>query len=272
MSTDLSAIETLLALYEGYEGLLLTIALCMIRLHAAMSVLPATGETALQGMVRAGLSIVLASYVAFGLPVTDVLSMSAIQVFGLAMKELLIGLMIGYAASTVFWAAECVGALIDTQTGYNSVQISNPLTGEQNTPVSAMLSQFMIVMFYMLGGILVFIGVMIESYKVWPALASLPSASGAAEVFMVQQTDQLMTAIVKFSAPVLLILVLIDLGLGLMTRAADKLEPSSLGQPIKAAVTMLLLSLLIGVFIEQVRRYLLPTELLHRMQQVLPGS
>jgi uncharacterized membrane protein (DUF106 family) len=34
-------------------------------------------------------------------------------------------------------------------------------------------------------------------------------------------------------------------------------------------VTMLMLALLVGLFIEQVRRYLIPTGLLERLQQML---
>ena len=95
--------------------------------------------------------------------------------------------------------------------------------------------------------------------------------AGSAEVFVVQQADTLMTATLKFAAPVLLILVLIDLAVGLITRVADKLEPSSIGQPVKAAVGMVIVALMISVFAAQVRQLLLPTDLMQRMHQMLPG-
>ena len=84
--------------------------------------------------------------------------------------------------------------------------------------------------------------------------------------FIVQQTDSLMTSTIKFAAPMMLVLVLIDLGFGLITRAADKLEPTNLSQPVKGAVTMLMLALLIGVLVSQVRHLLLPTGLLQQLQ------
>ena len=61
-----------------------------------------------------------------------------------ALKEVALGLLIGFAASTVFWTAESVGALIDAQTGFNNVQMTNPLSGEQSTPISHLLSQLVI--------------------------------------------------------------------------------------------------------------------------------
>ncbi len=251
------------------QGLL--VALCSIRLYAAFQVLPATGEQFMQGLVRAGVVVILAAYIAFGLPPDSALKLGALQWLALAAKETFIGVLIAFAASTVFWIAESVGALIDTQTGYNNVQLSNPMSGTESTPVSGMLLQLTIAVFYILGGMVLFVGVMFESFKVWPLLSPLPSVGGAAEVFLIHQADSLMTGVVKFAAPVLLILVLIDLGFGLISRTADKLEPNSLSQPVKGAVAVLVLALLVGVFLEQVRRHLLPGDMLQRLQQMLPG-
>jgi type III secretion protein T len=110
---------------------------------------------------------------------------------------------------------------------------------------------------------------MFDSFKIWPILAPLPSMNGTSDVFVIKTTDALMTGVVKFAAPVLIVLILIDLGFGLVARTAEKLEPMSLSQPIKGAVTMLMLALLVGLFIEQVRRYLIPTGVLERLQQML---
>jgi type III secretion protein T len=263
---DLGAV---MALGHAFEDVGLMVALCSIRIYAALYVLPATGEQFLQGLVRAGLVVMLGGYVAFGLPIEQVNHLSALQWLGLAAKETMIGLLLGFAGSTVFWTAECVGALIDTQTGYNNVQLSNPLSGAESTPVSGMLLQMVLAVFYVLGGMLLFLDALFASFKAWPLMAALPSLAGVSEVFLIQQTDAMMTGVVKFAAPVLLILLLIDLGFGLVTRAADKLEPSSLAQPVKGAVAMLLLSLLVGIFLEQVRRFLLPSDLLMRLQSLM---
>lgn len=71
------------------------------------------------------------------------------------------------------------------------------------------------------------------------------------ESFVIQQTDGMMTAIVKLAAPLMLVLVLVDLAIGFVARAADKLEPSNLSQPIRGVLALLLLALLTSVFIAQ---------------------
>jgi type III secretion protein T len=262
--------EQMLALADSLSVVLQTIALCSIRLFAAFNVLPATGSQFLQGITRTGLVIILGGYIAFGAPGEEIAQLTATQWMVLAAKETLIGLVLGFAASTVFWTAECVGAMIDTQVGYNNVQLTNPLSGQQSTPVSNLLLQLVIMVFYTLGGMLVFAGALFESYQVWPMMSPMPSLAGMSDLFFLRQIDTMMVAVVKFAAPVLLVLLLIDIGFGLITRSADKLEPTSLSQPVKGAVTMLLLALLVGVFITQVRHFLLPTDLIVRLQALLP--
>jgi len=250
---------------EPIQDLLLATALASLRLLAAFSLLPPMGQQFMQGYIRGGVVVIVAVYVAFGLPADVTTHLSALEWAGFAGKETMIGLMMGYAASSVFWVAESVGALIDAQAGFNSVQMSNPMSGEQSTPVSNLLLQTMVAVFFQLGGMLVFIGVMFDSYHLWPLFSAMPVMANVADLFIVAQTDSMMVSVVKFASPVLLILMLIDLGFGIITRSADKLEPSSLSQPVKGAVTMLMLALLMGVLVTQVRHLLLPTELLHQL-------
>ncbi|AEG94084.1 type III secretion system export apparatus subunit SctT [Ramlibacter tataouinensis] len=254
----------------GFADILKTVALCSLRLYVIFLVLPAMAGEAVQGMVRTGFVILVGLFIAAGMPAQDVGNLPASSWLTLAIKEAVIGLVLGFAVSTVFWVAECVGALVDTQAGYNNVQMTNPLSGQQSTPVSDMLLQLVIAVFFALGGMLVLLGAVFESFKVWPLLAPMPSTEGFSEVFFLREVDGLMTATVKFAAPVLLVLVLIDLGFGLVTRAADKLEPHSLAQPVKGAVAMLLLALLCGVFVAEARQHLLPRDLLPRLEKLLP--
>lgn len=256
----------------GLGDLIKMVALCSIRLYALFLVLPATSGDALQGMVRNGTVVLLGTFIAAGMPSQDLVQIGAAAWLMLAVKEALVGVVLGFAGSTVFWVAQNVGALIDTQAGYNMVQLTNPLSGQQSTPVSDTLLNLVIALFFGLGGMLVLMQVLFESFKVWPLWSGLPSVQGLSEMIFLQQMDDMMAATVKFASPMLLVLLLIDLGFGLVTRAADKLEPHQLSQPVKGAVTLLMLALLAGVFLAEVRHLLLPHDLLPRLQQWWPST
>jgi type III secretion protein T len=263
-------IAAIFQLASSVEHLFLTIALCSIRVYACFGVLPATADEFLPGAARNAVIVLLGFYIAFGLPHDAAHSLSGMQYLAFAIKELLIGLLLGFAASTVFWVAESAGAMIDMQAGYNNVQLQNPLRGEQSTPVSALMVQLMVALFYALGGMMVLVGVLMESFQVWPVMSALPPLPDLSDLPFLQQVDRMMAMVVKFAAPVVLVLVLIDVGTGLITRAADKLEPQSLSQPIKGAVTMLMLALLATVLLTQVRHFLLPVDLIERLTTLLP--
>jgi type III secretion protein T len=238
---------------EYAKGMLLLMALCSMRALAALMVLPATNDQVLQGAVRNGFALVIGAQVAGGQSVEWALQLSSAQVVSLLLKEAFLGVLLGIASATVFWIAEGVGVMIDNQAGYNNVQQTNPLSGEQSTPVGNALSQLAITGFYMLGGLVAWVGVLYETFLWWPLSQLLPSWSTVLERFVQMQIGRYLVTLLQIAAPVMLVLLLVDLGIGLLSKMAEKLEPNNLAQPIKGALALLLLSLLVGMFFEHAK-------------------
>jgi len=261
MSDPFAGPEALIHLGESAKSLLTLLAMCSLRAYVAMLVLPVTNDQVLQGVVRNGLALTIGIFIAMGQPLEVVENISTLTLLAILIKESLIGLLLGYAISTVFWIAEGVGVLIDNQAGYNNVQQSNPLSGEQSTPVGNLLSQLAISGFYMLGGSMALVGLMFESFQWWPLDQLMPGWSQMLERFLQVQVSSYLQAVVKIASAVVMVLLLIDLGIGLIAKTADKLEPNNLAQPIKGAVALLMLVMLVAVFFEQVR----PQLALHAM-------
>ncbi len=260
--------HALVRLGGDLHGMLGLLALCCARFYAAMLVLPATNDQLLLGRVRNGTVLLLGAFVAWGQPLGLLESTGPLVFIALVVKEALIGMLIGFAVSVVFWAAEGIGMLIDNQAGYNNIQQTNPLSGQQSTPVGNLLMQLAIVGFYMLGGMMVFVGLLFDSYDWWPLTGMMPSWPVLAERFFPDEVAGYAQTVLKIAGPVLMTLMLIDLGMGLLSKAAEKLEPGSLAQPIKGAATMLLLVLLVGVFFHQVREQLTLRPVAQRLERV----
>lgn len=228
------------------------IGLCGLRLLVLLTIFPPTGGNVLNTQVRNSLVILWGVFIAWGqqglIP----------QLHGgflvvMALKEAVIGLVIAFVASPVFWVAEAVGVYIDDLTGYNNVQISNPSLGQQTTLTSTLMLQCANVAFWTLGGMSFLLGAVFESYRWWPLASVTPVPSAFLESFAMTQTDSLMTAVAKLAAPAVLLLLLIDIGVGLLSRVAQRLELNSLAQPMKGALAVLLLALMMGLFIGQVK-------------------
>lgn len=253
MSAETAVLSSLMQGHVGVQSALMLVALCTVRVFALCMVLPATDGNALQGPVRNGICLCLGLFVAWGQPVLTLSELTMGRLMVLVAKEALLGFMLGYAASVVFWIAESVGILIDNQAGFNNVQQSNPLNGQQSTPVGNLLSQLAISGFYLLGGMTVLTALLFESFTWWPLMDSAPHTARILEDFVRVFTGRYLESMVKVAAPVLLVLVIIDIGMGLLSKTAEKLEPNNLAQPIKGTVALVMLSLLVAIFFEQAR-------------------
>jgi len=245
--TDLS----LLNLHAWLEQYLMLLLVSSVRMSVLMIVFPPTSKETLQGSVRTGISLVWSSIIAYGQK-ASLPQMHGLFAVGLLAKEAIIGLALGYAASLVFWAAESAGTYIDDLTGYNNVQMSNP-NGEQVSLTSTLLSQFAIAAFWLLGGMTFLLGAVYESYRWWPLESLTPVPAAILESFAIRQADSLMQMTAKLAGPVMLALMLIDIGFGLAGKASQKLDLQSLDRPVKGLVTVLMLALLAAVFVDQVR-------------------
>jgi type III secretion protein T len=231
---------------------MIVLGLCSERLMVLMMIFPPTSDNVIQGRVRTALALLWGSFVAYGqrglLEQGD-----ATVLVGIGLKEALIGVGLGFAASTVFWAAESVGTYVDDLTGFNQLQMQNPSQGQQTSLTSTLLSQFAIAAFWCLGGMTFLLGAIYESYAWWPLAGAIPSGGTIFEAFVLMKTDSLMETVAKLATPMMLLLLLIDIGFGFTGKVSQKLDLPSLAQPVKGALTILMLALMAAVFIDQVR-------------------
>jgi len=232
---------------------LMVLGVCSIRLFVIMTLFPPTADGTLQGPVRNGVALMFSIYIAMAQPASFAQSLTGTALLITGLRETLIGTVMGFAASTVFWVAESTGTYLDSLTGYNNAQITNPMRSEKSTPSGTLMSQLAIVAFWTLGGMQFMLEALYESYRWWPVASSVPLDTHFLEVFVLRQTDTMMQMIAKLAAPLLFVMVMIDLGVNVAAKSAQKLELGALSQPIKGAVAVLLLALFAGIFVNEVR-------------------
>lgn len=250
------------------EQMAILFGLCSVRLLTVMIVLPPTDQNLIRGPVRNGLALLWSSVVAYGqqalLP-----QLHGVFLFEVAVKEAVIGLVIGFAASTIFWTAESVGQYIDDVAGYNNVQMTNPLSGQQTSLTSTLLQQCVTAAFWLLGGMSFLLSAIYESYHWWPLASVTPIPGNVIETFVMHETDTMMQTTAKLMAPLVMILVLVDLGFGIIGKAAQRIDVNSLAHAIKGALAVVLVALLIGVVIDQVHSQLALTDIAAQMKGLL---
>ena len=169
-------------------------------------------------------------------------------------KEIFIGGVLGFIFGIVFWAMGAAGNFIDAKVGTTFANVLDPIQGESTSLLGQFLSQFAAWLFMASGAFLVFLDLLLGSYAIWPITEYFPKMTLAGRDLLIDQFNLFMTLALVISAPVLVVLVLADLGLGLINRFAQQLQVFIFAMPIKGWLAVWVLVLLLGVLVEVVIR------------------
>jgi type III secretion protein T len=116
----------------------------------------------------------------------------------------------------------------------------------------ALLGRLAGVIFVSVGGLTMLIGVIMESYAIWPMAEDWPSLDMGGLHYFEGEFGRLMMLAIMFAAPVLVLLYVIDSGLGILNRFAQQLNVFALSLSIKSWAATLLLLILLPVFVQAV--------------------
>ena len=117
----------------------------------------------------------------------------------------------------------------------------DPLTGSDSTPLGTMLLQAFATYFVSSGAFLVLLGLVYQSYIIWPLTTFVPSFGAAGPTFYLGLLDSLMMLTVAISGPVIAAMFLSEFGLALISRFAPQLNVFFLAMPVKSGLAVLVL-------------------------------
>ena len=220
--------------------------LLFIRLVSALAVLPIFRNEAIPPMVKAGLAAVLS----FSLVPTlhGALPAPSGTIFdfaGLALKETACGILLGFAGQTLFYAVEVAGQMIGFQSGFSMVSSIDPNTEADSTVLTQVYNLFAMMIFLTLNGHHMMLMAVVDSLKTIPIGAL--SVDGRLAQWFTEVATSILADGVRLAAPLMVTLLLTDVALGILTRVAPTLNVFVLGFPLKIGLTLVMVSLTLGV-------------------------
>lgn len=164
---------------------------------------------------------------------------------GYILKELFIGFIFAFLVSIPFYIALSAGSLIDFLRGSSALQVTDPSSQEQTSPVGILYNYVLIAMFYNLDGPIMFFDSVLQSYSVVPADAFINPAFFAMkqplwEVLMAILTKVIALSI-QLSAPSLLAILMTEVFLGIANRLAPQVQIVFLGMSLKSLIGLAIL-------------------------------
>lgn len=226
---------------------------CAARVTSLFSALPVFGSAQIPVKLRVALSVTIALVVFPVLPaILPQTTLTPITLGILIAKETMVGLMIGFIARLVFVAIEFGGSIIGYQMGFAAANVFDPQSQHQISLISQFQNIFAIFIFLALDIHHVFLRLIADSYRLLPA--GDINLGGEAIVYLSRLTGNMFTLAVKFSAPVLIVLLLSGLVLGIMSRIFQQLNAFMLSFPINIGVSFIAMGLTLQLLAVMLQR------------------
>jgi flagellar biosynthetic protein FliR len=211
--------------------------LASVRMIAFLVVAPPFAYHAFPARVKAmlglGLGLAVSGRLADGYVPRD-----AGGFFTAIVLELVTGLVLGFLVYVVFAAVQSAGSLIDLFSGFQMAQAFDPQMMVNGAQFTRLLQMAALALLFASDGYQLVIGGLTGSFSAFPLAGGIDLARPA-EAMILAVTGMLLCA-VQIAGPLLVVLLLADVGLGLLTRVAPALNAFALGFPLKILLTLLL--------------------------------
>jgi type III secretion protein T len=176
----------------------------------------------------------------------------------LLVKELFIGLILGFFVSVPFSIAQNVGILIDHQRGGASLMVNDPTIQNQSSPLGTLFNFVLIFIFFMIDGPFIFLNAILSSYEVIPPDKFInPRFFNESYAFwdmMVKLFNTVMVISMQLAAPGILAILMTDVFLGIANRLAPQVQITFLGMPLKSLLALTVICLGWKLFSEELIR------------------
>ena len=218
-----------------------------VRIAALVGTAPILGDNAVPRRVRVGLAIFITLCVAPGVPGIPNVALMSGDGFVLIGRNLLIGGAMGFSVRLAFAAIEYAGDLMGLQMGLGYATLVNPETNDQDPILGGLLNYFAMLAFLVANGPLMMIAGVSESFQTLP----IAGVAGAIDDWkmLVLEGGTIFGLALHLALPVIAALLITNVALGVMTRAAPQLNVFSIGFPITISVGLVVLAVSLPVLL-----------------------
>lgn len=212
-------------------------ALAVVRMAAFVIIAPPFSTGAIPVRVKGMLAVALGLAVA-PRAAGSASPASGAEFIGALFVELIVGALLGFLVFLAFAAIQSAGGLIDLFSGFSLAQSFDPQSMVSGAQFSRYFHMVAMALLFASGGHLVVLGGLLRSYEAIP-LATASLGVITPEV-LIAGASMLLVSAAQIAGPLLVVLVLADIGLGLLTRVAPQLNALVLGFPLKIFLTVVL--------------------------------
>ncbi|MEK4250253.1 flagellar biosynthetic protein FliR [Paenibacillus sp. FSL W7-1287] len=169
-----------------------------------------------------------------------------IQYFLLVIREVLIGLMMGFIVYLFFVTVQTAGGIIDMQIGFAMANIVDPVSGVSVPLLGNFKYMLLLVVFLMMNGHHFLLTGLMDSYLYIPIENQWFSKMGDGSLaqFLTNAVISSIVIGVQVALPIMVAMFITDVGLGFLAKTAPQFNVFVIGFPVKIMLGLLLIFLL----------------------------
>ena len=213
----------------------------LTRILGLIASAPLFGNAGVPMSIKVALGVLLAAVIAptvGDIPAVDPTSWAGILIL---VKELLIGVAMGFAMRIVFAAIEYAGEVASMTMGLGFAVFFDPNSRGRSAAVAQFLALVATMAFLAVNAHLVLLAALAESFVSMP-ISSTPFSNNA-PLELARWGGRIFSAGLQLSLPIVAALLITNVALGILTRAAPQLNIFGIGFPVTLGVGFLTLSL-----------------------------
>lgn len=223
------------------------LALAVFRIAGIFFITPFFGHRIIPFMVKIWFSLIVAVLmmpVVSGFEIT--LPSTVISLLFAVSREILVGVIIGFAGFLLLIGVQFAGQIVGIQMGFGIVNVIDPMSPGQVSIIGEFNYLIAILILIVIGGHHMFIDALAESYRVIPLGTAV--FDGALSRKLLELSVGVFVVAVKFAAPIMATLFLMYVSLGIIARTVPQMNVFLVGFPVSIAVGLSILALSLPFF------------------------
>ncbi|MCX5749089.1 MAG: flagellar biosynthetic protein FliR [Candidatus Saganbacteria bacterium] len=174
----------------------------------------------------------------FVVPVSPGIPSGPIGISLFLIKELIIGLIIGFSCHILFAAIQSAGDIIDLQMGMSIATALDPTTGTVTSIVGKLTFYIALTVFLILNGHHMLLSAIHQSFRTIPVGAPIIISQDLV-LQMINLGSNMLLIAVQLASPALLLIFISDFSFGIVSRVAPQVNVFMLGFQVKPTLGLL---------------------------------
>lgn len=202
----------------------------LARILALLVVAPPFNNIAISVRIRLILGLAIAIAIAPALPPIPAVDPSSGLGLWILAQQILIGFAMGFSVRLIFSGIDMAGVMISLQMGLGFATLYDPENHSQTPIVSELLGVIALLLFLAINGHLLMIATLTHSFTALPIGAGLPGSESWANV--AKAGAIIFRAGMMLALPIVVALMITNVALGILTKAAPQLNLFAIGFPL----------------------------------------